>query len=169
MVAPREHHEPDDDGRDIFRPPAIPIEVSCLHCGQVYDSYTIEWREDAGPPGDAGAWCCPTPGCGGLGFLFDIWPTDPEWRDEDGNLVCGLDESVEEFLDDQADDSSISFTPSDDGFSDPDEYLPDDLRDVSSKFDPIWGDVDNNVPPDPMQPRSPLPPDLSIDEDDIPF
>jgi hypothetical protein len=29
---------------DLFRPPEISILVACLHCGQEYDSYRIEWR-----------------------------------------------------------------------------------------------------------------------------
>ena len=34
-----------------------------------------------------GFWCCPIPGCDGRGFCFDIFPTDPEWRDEHGERV----------------------------------------------------------------------------------
>lgn len=83
--------------RDCFHPPDVPIEVECIHCGNVYNSSLIEWRYGAGPPGYAGAWCCPIPGCDGVGFLFDIWPTDPEWRDEQGNKVCFFDDEDEEF------------------------------------------------------------------------
>jgi hypothetical protein len=43
--------------------------------------------------------CCPTPGCDGIGFCFDIWPTDPEWRDEHGNRVCFFDD--EEYDEDE--------------------------------------------------------------------
>lgn len=168
MVAPRGQFEPDNDGRDIFRPPAVPIEVTCVHCGEVYDSYRIEWRENAGLPGDAGAWCCPTPGCDGLGFLFDIWPTDPEWRDESGNPAFSFNESEESFPGDPDDDFRIELTgqDSDDGFYDPDEYMSDDLRNAAH-FDPTWGDPSNDLPPDPMPPRRPKPPDLSIDEDEV--
>lgn len=30
------------------------------------------------PDGLAGFWMCPTPNCGGAGFTFDIFPTDPD-------------------------------------------------------------------------------------------
>jgi hypothetical protein len=83
----------DDEYTDPFAPPAIPTEVYCLHCEQTYDSWRIEWRERRGglsPDRNGrgeGDWCCPTPGCNGLGFCFDLWPTDPEWRDENGEPV----------------------------------------------------------------------------------
>jgi len=148
MVAPGNIPE---DGRDIFRPPAIPTEVSCLHCGQVYDSYLIEWRDGAGPAGDPGAWCCPTPGCDGLGFLFDIWPTDPEWRDENGNKVCWVDES-----DDDADPEELWDAP--------------EQTESPRNFDPTWGDVDRDLPPDPFPPpRHPKPPETGLNDDDIPY
>jgi hypothetical protein len=97
-----------DPDSDPFRPPAIPTEVGCLHCGQEYDSYLIEWRVETDDAGNQmGFWCCPTPGCGGRGFGFDIFPTDPDYRDEEGNKMwCDDDEGEddedfdEELLDD---------------------------------------------------------------------
>lgn len=87
--------KPDPDS-DCFRPPAVNTEVGCLHCQQVYDSYRIEWREGADADGRPwGFWCCPVPGCDGKGFLFDIFPTDPEYRDEDGRLVYTYDDDDE--------------------------------------------------------------------------
>ncbi|MFH5806572.1 hypothetical protein [Alienimonas sp. DA493] len=72
--------------RDPFGPPRTPVEVGCLHCGQRYRSDRIWFDEDAagppGPDGRRGFWACPTDGCGGIGFTCDIWPTDPEYRDE---------------------------------------------------------------------------------------
>jgi hypothetical protein len=79
---------------DCFRPPEIPIEVFCAHCQQEYDSYLIHWVEDYSFS-NGGYWACPTPGCDGKGFTFDIWPTDPDWTDEHGNKVCFLDEDDE--------------------------------------------------------------------------
>ena len=32
-------------------PPAIPVQVGCLHCGQDYDRYLIEWRVQTTPAG----------------------------------------------------------------------------------------------------------------------
>src|SRR6266567_7324654 len=79
---------PGDPGYDdCFRPPDVPTEVHCIHCDSEYDSYLIEWRPiDPANPHE-GFWCCPMPGCDGKGFCFDIWPTDPDWRDESGQQV----------------------------------------------------------------------------------
>ena len=91
MVAVNEN----DPGYEAFAPPQVAIEVECVHCGQIYDSSQIRFVPGAGPDGKEGAWCCPTIGCDGLGFLFDIWPTDPEWTDEHGNRVCFFDDEEE--------------------------------------------------------------------------
>ena len=94
---------PDDPNTDPFRPPTISTEVCCLHCQREYDSYLIEWRVETCADGEErGFWCCPTPGCGGRGFCFDIFPTDPEYRDEDGNLIWSDDD--EESDDDSEDE-----------------------------------------------------------------
>ena len=72
--------EPDrlDPEADPFRPPDVPIEVECIHCGREYDSYLIEWREEPDADGQLhGFWCCPTPGCDGRGFGF---AGSAEWR-----------------------------------------------------------------------------------------
>lgn len=62
----------------------------CMHCQEKYDSYRIEWREFQSKDGTReGFWCCPTPGCGGKGFLFDIYPTDPNWEDEENRGMSG--------------------------------------------------------------------------------
>ncbi|MBN2578594.1 MAG: hypothetical protein JXB10_06340 [Pirellulales bacterium] len=84
---------PLDPQADPFKPPEIPIEVHCLHCDQEYDSYLIEWRECISADGTPqGFWCCPTPGCDGIGFGFDILPTDPNYQDEHGGWVSFDDE-----------------------------------------------------------------------------
>jgi hypothetical protein len=85
---------PEDDiqrGRKDFPPPAISTRVQCIHCGQTYDSYLIQFVPHAGPDG-RGVWRCPTPQCDGAGFMFDIWPTDPNWIDENGNKICCQDD-----------------------------------------------------------------------------
>jgi len=109
-------YDPLDPQGDPFRPPAIPVEVCCLHCGKEYDSYLIEWRIETATDGSPhGFWCCPTPGCDGRGFGFDILPTDPEYRDERGGWVsCGEDEDDEDW--DAEDEDSVAdedFTPDD--------------------------------------------------------
>jgi len=113
-----------DRNADPFRPPEVSIEVHCLHCDREYDSYLIEWREQPDASGrPSGFWCCPTPGCNGLGFGFDILPTDPNYRDERGGWCCD-DEDDEDYeeeyhgpsddepyrkLEDPGDDSDIPF------------------------------------------------------------
>src|SRR5260221_11653180 len=91
----------DRDDPDNFHPPEISILVHCLHCGEEYDSWQIEFREGEGPTGNAGAWCCPTPGCDGVGFCFDIFPVDPEWTDENGERVWFDDGEDEEEYDEE--------------------------------------------------------------------
>jgi len=77
--------DPLDPDADPFKPPAIPTEVCCLHCGREYESYLIEWRVKRCDDGFVrGFWCCPTPGCDGAGFGFDLFPTDPDYIGEDG-------------------------------------------------------------------------------------
>jgi hypothetical protein len=92
---------PLDPDTDPFKPPAIPTVVSCLHCGEEFDSYLIEWRVENGKNGsEMGFWCCPTPGCDGKGFGFDIFPLDPEYRDENGDRMWSSDDEEDEDDDD---------------------------------------------------------------------
>lgn len=78
----------DDPRSDPFAPPELSTEVCCIHCGETYDSWQIEWRVLADRNGEQrGFWCCPIPGCDGMGFGFDILPTDPHYQDERGGWV----------------------------------------------------------------------------------
>lgn len=100
---------PADGLNDVpFAPPTVPVACHCLHCGQEYASAHLEVRNE-GPDHDP-AWCCPTPGCDGIGFLFDIWPTDPEWRDANGERVyCEIEEADEDLeFDGTVDDVLLS-------------------------------------------------------------
>lgn len=98
-------YDPLDPQSDRFKPPAIPTEVHCLHCGQEYDSYLIEWRIETDHEGKPrGFWCCPVPGCDGKGFCFDIFPTDPDYRDEHGEKVWHTDDEGEDD-DEEAEDA----------------------------------------------------------------
>jgi hypothetical protein len=99
---------------DCFRPPDIPTEVFCLHCQRTYESYLIWWGEEDLGDRRRGFWHCPTHGCDGIGFGFDIWPVDPEYIDprtgermcieysddwdDDGELDPELEEAVEHDL-----------------------------------------------------------------------
>jgi len=90
--------EPPNPSSDPFAPPAVPTTVGCLHCGEVYDSYLIEWRVYTNADGAGhGFWCCPIPGCDGKGFGFDIFPTDPDYFDE--NLRWVRDDKEEDDAD----------------------------------------------------------------------
>lgn len=91
---------------DPFSPPTISTEVHCIHCGEEYDSYRIEWRIERDADGAAhGFWCCPIEGCDGKGFGFDIFPVDPEYRDENGELMWCSDS--DEFDDDEFADADF--------------------------------------------------------------
>jgi hypothetical protein len=81
-------YNPLDSSSDPFRPPTISTMVGCIHCGAEFESYEIEWRIETDVDGHQhGFWCCPMPGCDGRGFGFDIFPTDPEYRDEYGERM----------------------------------------------------------------------------------
>lgn len=71
----------------FLAPPKIHTQVGCMHCAQRYSSVQIWWEPINPNNPDRGFWRCPTPGCEGTGFLFDIWPTNPDYRDEDGHKV----------------------------------------------------------------------------------
>jgi hypothetical protein len=82
-----------DPDSDPFKPPPGSVLVHCIHCGEEYESYRIEWRVYDEPDGRHGFWCCPIEECDGKGFGFDIFPIDREeaarfgieiWDDEDG-------------------------------------------------------------------------------------
>ena len=89
-------YDPLDSDGDIFKPPAIPTIVGCLHCGQEYDSYRIEWRVLTDHEGNPhGFWCCTIENCDGKGFGFDILPVDPDYRDENGEKMWIDDEEEE--------------------------------------------------------------------------
>ncbi len=96
-----------DRESDPFGPPKTSVEVGCLHCGKTYESYLIEWREETSADGRRrGFWCCPTPGCGGIGFGCDIFPTDPDWKDPEGNLFISYDDEEDPDFDEFEDDDA---------------------------------------------------------------
>jgi hypothetical protein len=109
---------PLDSSDDPFGPPEVSVEVECLHCGQQYDSYLIEWRIETDAEGKQhGFWCCPTPDCDGKGFGFDIFPTDPDYRDERGGWVYSEEDDdeydEEDFAADELGGESTSDGPTD--------------------------------------------------------
>ena len=91
----------------------------------------IEWRVERDADGNShGFWCCPMPGCDGKGFGFDIFPVDPEYRDENGELMwCSDDgdDDEDEFDDDEFDDEAFAeFDELDDEDEEEEDWLLDD-------------------------------------------
>lgn len=80
-----EPYDPLDPEADHFRPPSIPTLVWCLHCGEEYDSWKMQYRIRTNAEGEKhGFWCCGIEGCDGVGFGFDIHPVDEDYIDPDG-------------------------------------------------------------------------------------
>lgn len=95
----------DERQADPFAPPEISTEVCCLHCHETYDSWQIEWRTKISDDGvERSFWCCPMPGCDGIGFGFDILPTDPNYQDEHGGWIH--DEDAEDDEDEWSEEDS---------------------------------------------------------------
>jgi hypothetical protein len=116
-------YDPFDADADPFKPPAVSTEVACLHCGQEYGSYLIEWRVVTTVDGsEHGFWCCPTPDCDGKGFGFDLLPLDPEYQDENGGWVVD-----EEAADDDSDFVGNEFGDSTDASQRPDREDHEDI------------------------------------------
>jgi hypothetical protein len=100
--------DPLDPSGDPFGPPEVSVEVECLHCGQRYESYLIEWRIATDADGKQhGFWCCPTPGCGGMGFGFDIFPTDPNYCDERGGWISNDEDDEDQYDEDDLDEDEF--------------------------------------------------------------
>jgi len=99
------HPEDRVDPDDQMSPPKVPCECYCLHCNRTFMSDGIWFQQVINDRnGFKGFWMCPTPNCGGAGFTFDIFPTDPNhpanagWHsfddeeeelefDEEGNVI----------------------------------------------------------------------------------
>jgi hypothetical protein len=93
--AREESWDADDERRrrDCFAPPREPCECYCLHCGRVFMSDGIWFQRVVGArDGFEGFWMCPTPNCGGSGFTFDIFPTDPDHPANEGWTYCDDEE-----------------------------------------------------------------------------
>jgi hypothetical protein len=135
---------PPEAYEDCFHPPSIPTQVFCLHCQEVYDSYLIEWREERTPRGSQGFWRCPTPGCSGAGFGFDIHPIDPDYIDPDGRDLgtwCDDDEDEEDW-----DDEIAAELDENEGLDDCHEIEKRTLRDTFEASDLLSQDADDFEP-----------------------
>lgn len=118
--------EPPDDPssrRDPMAPPQEPCECFCLHCRRVFMSDQMWFQKVINSKdGFDGFWMCPTPNCGGAGFTFDIFPTDPDhpanegWHsfeddDEEGEDEGERVEWDEEDLLDEGDEAEQEYDP----------------------------------------------------------
>ncbi len=98
--------------RDPMAPPKEPCECYCLHCRRVFMSDAM-WLQRVinGRDGFDGFWMCPTPNCGGAGFTFDIFPTDPDHPANDG--WHSFDEDDDEFDEESDEESDDEFEDAD--------------------------------------------------------
>src|SRR5947209_7277370 len=81
----REDRRPDRVADDGMAPPRVPCECWCLHCHRTFMSDQMWFQRVIGDPqGFEGFWMCPTANCGGAGFTFDIFPTDPDHPANEG-------------------------------------------------------------------------------------
>lgn len=90
--------DPEPPPCDCFAPPAEPCECYCLHCGRLFMSDQIWFQRVINSrDGLTGFWMCPTPNCDGMGFTFDIFPTDPTHPANQDALIFddGGDDSAE--------------------------------------------------------------------------
>ncbi|HRK29586.1 MAG TPA: hypothetical protein PLD59_00805 [Tepidisphaeraceae bacterium] len=162
---------PNDHGHDDpFAPPKEPIACFCLHCGEEFDSWQMVFRPHS--PDErcesSGDWCCPTPGCNGVGFGFDIFPTDDDWRTDEN------DEDDLDCLDDPEDACGADFEF--DGAVDGaiiDQFWRDDPTSLRPDCAPDELTIDSEGldehPLRKLLPPEELPADLVLREEDMPF
>jgi hypothetical protein len=107
---------------DCFAPPAEPCECYCLHCQRVFMSDRMWFQRVVNSKdGFKGFWMCPTPNCGGAGFTFDIFPTDPDHPANEGWHSC--DESDEFDEEGEWDPDETSFKELDEACGDEDDDI----------------------------------------------
>lgn len=123
----------DDD--DPMGPPKEPCECWCLQCERVFMSSEMWFQRIVGAPPDhlQGHWMCPTPNCGGTGFTFDIFPTDPRhpanlgWVDDEdddgGEYDPELDYFGENELESEYDPEETKWKQLDEDLGDCDDDL----------------------------------------------
>ena len=139
------HDRDEDPRRDPMAPPEEPCECFCLHCGRTFMSNLMWFQKVKGAKdGFPGFWMCPTPNCGGAGFTFDIFPTDPShpanegWHDSDEDEDEDGDDDYEE--DGYSIDDQIPFGDEESDEWDPDEEKYKALDDWESDDDDLEGE-----------------------------
>jgi hypothetical protein len=117
-----------DDRRDHMAPPEVPCECWCMHCGRTFMSDKMWFQKMIGDPsGFDGFWMCPTPNCGGAGFTFDIFPTDPAHPANEGWHYFEDEEDEE---DGEEDDD---WDPEESKYAELDEEMGDDDDDLEGE------------------------------------
>ncbi len=128
---------------DPMGPPKEPCECWCMHCNRTFMSTEMWFQRVVGDPqGFKGFWMCPTPNCGGAGFCFDVFPTDPDHPANEG--WHSTDDEVEGEYDPESDldlieADAISADSSDTAW-DPDEANWKELDDEVDDDEDIEGE-----------------------------
>jgi hypothetical protein len=153
--------------KDCFAPPTEPCECYCITCGRTFNSEQIWFQRVINDPqGFEGFWMCPTPNCGGAGFTFEIFPTDP---DHPANAGWHTFDDEEVPWDD---DEEGEWSPESDAAAEgpPDaEYDPTESK--YQALDELYeGEPDDDIEGEEwkygLSPGDPPPPGAETDEDD---
>jgi hypothetical protein len=135
-----------EESDNFFGPPAEPVEVFCLHCGNVYSSSDMKFV--ASPDGACrndgvqGDWMCPAPGCDGIGYGFDVHSVE-EWDshssdcdDLDDEEFADNPDSAEAYIEEFALNEDDEFVP-----VEGEAFLPPSSHDPEEAFREIQRDM----------------------------
>lgn len=113
---------------DQMAPPQEPCESYCLHCGRTFMSDQMWLQRVIGArDGFEGFWMCPTPNCGGAGFTFDIFPTDPHHPANQGWTYLDDDDDDSEWNDEEPpSEADKPYDPAEPEYAGLDEAFEDD-------------------------------------------
>ena len=121
--------------RDQMAPPKEPCECYCLHCNRVFMSDGMWFQRVINSrDGFEGFWMCPTPNCGGAGFTFDIFPTDPDHPANAGWHAFDEFDDEDEFDDAEYDADETKFKQLDEAYGDEGGGGDDDIEGEEWKY-----------------------------------
>jgi hypothetical protein len=81
------------------------------------------------PHGFEGFWMCPTPNCGGAGFTFDIFPTDPDHLANEG----WHSDDEEEYEEEEGVETAAEYDPDEPKYQELDEEFGDEDDDLEGE------------------------------------